>query len=133
MSELHTYRIFISHAWQYNESYYRLIDYLTNASRFKYANYSVPKHDPVAGGSRLREELRQQIRPVEVVLILAGMYVNYSEWIGFEMDYADQLGKPMVGIRPWSSQRVPQEVQNRVQEMVGWNTTSIVGAIRRNA
>lgn len=131
MPELHRYRIFISHAWDYNDDYYRLIKYLDEAPNFIYSNYSVPKHDPAQG--TLREALRRQIRPVEVVLILAGMYVNASDWIQFEMDFAAALSKPMVGIRPWGAQRVPQAVQDAVTEMVGWNTSSIVSAIRRNA
>lgn len=96
-----------------------------------YANYSVPEHDPLAGGARLTEELKKQVRPVEIVLILAGMYVNYSEWIKFEMDFTDELEKPMLGIRPWGADRVPLEVQSRVKEMVAWNTSSIVSAIRK--
>ena len=63
MPKLHTCRIFISHAWKYNEEYYRLIDYLNDASEFQYANYSVPEHDPKEGD--IEEALRRQIRPVE--------------------------------------------------------------------
>jgi hypothetical protein len=131
MPELHRYRLFISHAWDYNDDYYRLIKYLDEAPNFIYSNYSVPEHDPAEGS--LEEALRRQIRPVEVVLILAGMYVNSSDWIQFEMDFAASLSKPMVGIRPWGAQRVPQAVQDAVTEMVGWHTASIVSAIRRNA
>jgi hypothetical protein len=127
---LHRYRVFISHAWRYSEGYNRATDFLNKAPRFSWANYSVPEHDPVQNTAALEEELRQQIRPVEIVLILAGMYVNYSEWIDFEMNYADNISKPMVGIKPWGAQRTPAEVQNRVVEMVGWNTNSIVSAIR---
>lgn len=130
---LHTYRVFISHAWRYSDGYSRAVKMLNDTSRFKWANYSVPEHDPVDSTAGLREELRQQIRPVEVVLVVAGMYVNHSGWISFEMNYADEIGKPMVGIRPWGAQRTPKEVQDRVGEMVGWNSASIVSAIRRHA
>ncbi len=133
MPELHTYRIFISHAWKYDEAYYRIIKYLDAAPNFTYANYSVPEHNPLDTQSNLEEGLRKQIRPVEVILILAGMYVTYSDWIQFEIDFADQLNKPIVGIKPWGSERVPQAVQNSAQEIVAWNTASIVEAIRRNA
>ena len=135
MPALHTYRIFISHAWRYNDDYYRLVNLLDNAPNFTYANYSVPNHDPLDANNatRLREALRRQIRPVEVVVIIAGMYVNHSDWIQFEMDYAAELGKPMIGVRPWGGERTPQAVANAVDELVGWNTTSIVEAIRRYA
>lgn len=129
MPPLNTYRIFISHAWQYHEEYDRIIDFLNDAPYFKYANYSVPQHDPLKGGS-LYEELRQQIRPVEVVIILGGMYVAYSDWIQFEIDFATNLCKPILGVRPRGAQVMPRAVMESADEIVGWNTNSIVRAIR---
>jgi len=135
MPQLHRYRIFISHAWRYNDDYYRLINYLDNAPNFLYANYSVPEHDPVDAGNntKLAEELRQQIRPVEVVIILGGMYVAYSDWIQFEIDFAKYLGKPILGVRPWGAAIMPRAVQEAANEIVGWNTPTIVSAIRKLA
>lgn len=132
MPKLHRYRIFISHAWQYNADYYRLIDRLDETPNFSYANYSVPEHDPVDAGnnSKLAEELRQQIRPVEIVIILSGMYVAYSDWIQFEIDYAKDSGKPILAIKPWGAERIPKAVQDAADRIVGWNTPTIVQAIR---
>ena len=134
MPELHRYKIFIGHAWEYNDDYYRLIDYLDKAPNFIYSNYSVPEHDPLCGGNKdkLKEELKKQIRPVEVVLILAGMYVAYSDWIQFEIDFSGIIEKPIIGIKPWGSDKVPQSVQDAAVEIVGWNTDSIVNAIRKH-
>ena len=133
MPELKNYRVFISHAWSYSDDYYRIVDMLNKAPNFKWSNYSVPEHDPLDTQKDLEESLRNQIRPVQIVLILSGMYVNHSDWINFEMDFADSLSKPMIGVRPWGQQRVPTAVQDRVIEMVGWNTSSIVRAIREHA
>lgn len=135
MPKLHRYRVFISHAWRYNKSYYRLINRLRRTPNFLCANHSVPKHDPVDANNtrKLKEELRQQIRPVEVVIILGGMYVAYSNWIQFEIDYAQYLDKSILGIKPWGAQRMPQAVQDAANKIVGWNTPTIVDAIRRLA
>ena len=81
----------------------------------------------------LEGQLRNQIRPVNVVIILAGMYVAYSDWIQFEIDFAATINKPMIGVRPWGQQRTPVAVQDSVDEMVGWRTDSIVRAIRQRA
>lgn len=133
MPHLHQYRIFISHAWKYNKEYYRLTKFLDNATNFRFANYSVPKHSPVDANnkSKLKEQLRRQIRPVEVVIVLGGMYVSYSDWIQFEIDYASNLQKPILGIAPWGSTRIPKAVQGSADKIVGWNTSTIVSAIRR--
>ena len=135
MPRLHRYRIFISHAWRYNTSYYRLINRLETTPNFLYANYSVPEHDPVEANNnrKLAEELRQQIRPVEVVIILGGMYVAHSNWIQFEIDFAQSLGKPILGVKPWAAQRMPRVVQNASDKVVGWNAPAIVKAIRELA
>ena len=135
MPKLHRYRIFVSHAWQYNTDYHQLVSRLKMAPNFLYANYSVPKHDPVDANSnrKLAIELRQQIRPVEVVIILGGMYVAYSNWIQFEIDFAQSLGKPILGVKPWAAQRMPQVVQNASDKVVGWNAPTIVSAIRELA
>lgn len=135
MPSLKTYDLFISHAWTYDADYYKLIRFLDNANWFRYRNYSVPRHDPLDANnaSRLKASLDRQIRPVNVVLIISGMYVNYREWIQYEIDVAQGYGKPIVGTRPWGSLRVPVAVEAAASEMVGWNTSSIVGAIRRNA
>ena len=132
MPQLHRYRIFISHAWRYHEGYDRLISFIDQAPNFIYANYSVPvaKRFDEMSKSELQEELRQQIRPVETVIILGGIYVSYSEWIQFEIDFAKSLMKPIIGIRPWGAQRMPQAVSDAANIIVGWNTQSIVNAIR---
>jgi hypothetical protein len=135
MPSLKTYGIFISHAWTYNADYYRLVDMLNKAPNFSWRNYSVPEHDPLdtRTNRQLEQALRNQIRPTHIVIILAGMYVPYREWIQKEIDIAVEYSKPIIGIRPWGSQVIPRAVQDAANEIVGWNTSSIVSAIRRNA
>ena len=134
MPELKTYRVFISHAWTYNADYYRLEEMLNDAPNFYWQNYSVPEHDPKHGTKReLTQALYNQIRPTHIVIILAGMYVPYSDWIQTEIDIALEMDKPILGIAPWGSQKIPQAVQDAAAEIVGWNTRSIVKAIREYA
>ena len=134
MPELKTYRVFISHAWTYNADYYRLEEMLNDAPNIYWQNYSVPEHDPRYGGKRaLTQALYNQIRPTNIVIILAGMYVSYSDWIQTEIDIALEMDKPILGIAPWGSRKIPQAVQDAADEIVGWNTQSIVKAIREYA
>lgn len=136
MPLLRIYRVFISHAWIYNNDYYTLERMFKNANNFFYWNYSVPEHDPLIITNKdykkqLEEGLYRQIRPSQIVIIISGMYVLYREWIQKEIDIALEMNKPIVGIKPWGRQRVPQAVQLAANEMVCWNTNSIVNAIRR--
>lgn len=47
MPTLKTYDLFISHAWNYLDDYYRIIDLHNRAYYFSYRNYSVSKHDTI--------------------------------------------------------------------------------------
>jgi hypothetical protein len=137
MPALRWYSLFISHAWAYNDAYYRLEALIAQAPYFQYRNYSVPKHDPlvnpntVVGQNRLFSLLDHQIRPAQCVLVIAGMYAAHRFWIDKEIAIAQSYGKPIVGLIPWGQERIPQSVQFAANEMVGWNTQSIVAAIRR--
>lgn len=129
------YNIFISHAWRYHDSYDRLVSLLNAAHYFSWRNYSVPRHDPVIANnsSALRRELDDQIRPAQAVVILSGIYVSHSDWIDYELVKATQWNKWIIGVRPWGSQRMPQRVQDSAHRIVGWNTSTIVEAIRESA
>lgn len=133
MPSLHNHRLFISHAWNYSDRYKRAVEFLNAANNFSWTNYSVPEDDGFdrTSAEELTEAMRRQIRPVQCVIIVSGMYVNHSAWIQFEMNFAKSLNKPILGIRRWGEQRTPQNVVDCADEMVAWNSASIVDAIRR--
>ena len=135
MSVLKTYRLFISHAWEYDYDYYRLINMLDKADSFKWYNYSVPQHSPKNANSKsdVRQALRHQMRPTNCVLIISGMYVAHREWIQYELKLATEWGKPIIGVKPRASQLVPHEVSSVANTMVGWSTSSIISAIQNHA
>ncbi len=130
MPVLKTYDLFISHAWNYNSDYYKMVDFLKTVPYFNWRNYSVPEHDPLPM-TKLAQRIYNQIRPVNSVIIVAGMYVPRSDWILKEIEIARNLNKPIIGVKPWGAQVVPKAVQSVAEEIVGWNTASIIDAIRR--
>ena len=79
----------------------------------------------------LKKNLRDQIRPADVMLVLAGMYSARSGWMDFEMAFARRTGRSIIGIRPWGNVQLPNVVQANADNIVGWNSGSIVSAIRR--
>lgn len=97
MPSLKTYDLFLSHAWKYNEDYYRLEEMLKDANLFKWRNYSVPIHDPLinpnhpVGKVKLTHLLNKQLKPVNCVLIIGGMYAAHSEWILKEIEIASNF------------------------------------------
>ena len=129
------YPIFISHSWDYDEEYKRMVELLESKSYFKFRNYSVPEHDDLDTTSdlELKVELRKQIDPASVVIVLAGMYVNHSRWIKKEIEIAESKDKPILGVKPHGNERVPEYVQDHSDDVVGWTGISVVKAIRELA
>lgn len=127
------YHLFISHSWTYSDAYERLVGLLDNARYFSYKNYSVPKYDPIHNASNtweLKAAIRNQMQHASCVLILAGVYATYSKWINIEIELAKELGKTIIAIEPRASERTSSVVKQAANKVVGWNTNSIVGAIR---
>jgi hypothetical protein len=133
MPTLRVYNLFISHAWDYSDEYYRIEKFLNDAPHFDWKNLSVPQHDPIKNAKELEYELNAQMRDAHVFLILSGMYVAHSDWIQYEINFARRIGRPIIGIQPWGSTVTPVAIQNGADEIVGWNSASIVAAIRRHA
>lgn len=135
MPALKTYDLFISHMWRNtdNSEYYRLVNLINGASNFTWRNYSVPEHDPLGTktNKELSEAIDRQIKPINCLLIISGMYTNHRLWIQKELEIAKSYNKPIVGIIPQGQERTPVEVQNAAKEMVGWNTDSIITAVRK--
>jgi hypothetical protein len=130
MPALKNYGLFISHAWNYNDDYYKMVDYLRSAPYFDWRNHSVPEHDPLPM-DELEKRLNNQIHSVNAVIVIAGMYVPRSDWILKEIEIAQRFRKPIIGVKPWGAQVIPAVVQSVANEIVGWNTASIVDAVRR--
>ena len=61
------------------------------------------------------------------------MYVARKEWIQKEIEMAKKYEKPIIAILPRGNENVPTVVQETATEVVGWNTDSIVEAIRKHA
>lgn len=131
-----TYHLFISHSWNYSDAYERLIRLLQERGYFSFKDYSVPRDDPIHNAStdaQLRAAIWRHMAPCSVILILAGVYATYSKWINIEMELATRAPKPIVAIRPWGSERISVPVQQAANRIVGWNTDSVVNAIKELA
>ncbi|EQD75625.1 nuclease [mine drainage metagenome] len=133
MPTLRTYTVFICHDWEYSDEYDRICGFLDGAPNFRWQNLSVPEHDPLDTDEMLQKNLRDQIRPADVMLVLAGMYTARSDWMDREMAFARRIGKSIIGVRPWGNVQLPVVVQQNADKIVGWSTDTIVAAIRRYA
>ncbi len=133
-----TYHLFISHSWNHHDHYAALVNMPGQAQGFKYKNFSIPKNDPVHSGSdkELSEAIRCHMESCGIVLVLVGVYASYSKWIDKEIKIAKSAWtspKSILAISPWGNQRISREATDSADKTVGWNTNSIVSAIRELA
>ena len=127
------YNIFISHSWGYGDAYNTLVGFLNNHRYFLWKDYSVPKDDPIHHVKTkilLRSALRRHIAPASCIIIPAGVYCSYSSWIEEEIEMAQEMDKPIIGVRPWGAERISNLVQENADAIVGWNSESVVNAVR---
>lgn len=132
MPDLKTRMLFISHAWSYDDHYWKLVEWFNNTPNFSWKNCSVPSHDalPDKTSKGLSDGITRQISVAQGVIILGGMYAAYSGWIDYEIREAQRMKKVIIGVRPWGAERVPQNLQNASAVMVNWNNASIIQAVR---
>ncbi|ELZ91153.1 hypothetical protein C441_12500 [Haloferax sulfurifontis ATCC BAA-897] len=126
------YDIFISHSWEYDSDYEGLVSLLEDKNHFSFRNYSVTQEEKVEGKSdaALKRHIKnKQIKPVSVVIVIAGMYSTYSDWIGKEVRIAEDLGKPILSVKPWGAERTSY-IESKADAKVNWNKSSIVREIR---
>lgn len=130
-----TYNIFISHSWAYGDAYQKLISMLQSDPYFNFKDYSVPKNDPIHNAKNdyeLANAIKNQISPCSVILVMAGVYSSYSKWIEKEMEICKEYPytKKIIAIEPWGSEKTSTLVKNNAHKIVGWNTSSIINAIK---
>jgi hypothetical protein len=131
------YNLFISHSWTYSDAYEKFISLLDSYSYFIYNNHSVPKDDPVhTNGSdkQLYDAIYNKMYNCHAVIIMGGVYSTYSKWIIKEIQIAKNEflnPKPIIGVKPWAQTNISTVVQDNADIIVGWNSNSIVDAIRK--
>lgn len=133
MPALKNYHLFISHSWTYSDAYERLVSFFNEYPLFKWTNYSVPKDDPIHNAPNqeaLYNEIKNQVRLVNCVIILAGVYSTYSKWINKEIEISKILNKPIIAVEPWGSEKTSKIVKDNANEIVKWQSSSIIKAIR---
>ncbi|MDD3985190.1 MAG: TIR domain-containing protein [Methanobacterium sp.] len=120
-----TYKLFISQLKESTDEYNKLIDKLEALNNFPYTNYSI-------ADKTTKEDLKEQIKPVDVVVILSGQYSINKDLIKREIDVAIELNKPIVMIRPYGLETVPESIEQKASEVIGWNAGCIIDSIQES-
>ena len=124
--ESEVYNLFISQLNEDNDEYDRFVGKLEASNDFQWKNHTIPGETDI-------EKLKEQMKLVDVVVILSGLYSKDKHLIQKEIDIAVELEKPIVIIRPYGMENVPGSIEQVANEVVGWNTPCIVDSIRESS
>jgi hypothetical protein len=135
LSESNPITVFASHVFDEGNDYLRVFEFLESVDSFFYVNVSKPENVPKIGGLQaIKDELIEQIKGAEAILVLSDVYEQNADIVKFMMDVADanEIGK--VAIRPFGGIReTPAEMLERCAETIDWNGREIADALRRQA
>ena len=127
-------RLFVTHAWLENDDYARIFEYLEASGTFYYANTSQPQAKRPIDKESQREDLRRQIAPCEVVVVLPAVYAMAPDLVLFQMNFAKAAERPIVAMETFgSTEALPKAIKDLADEVCPWNERSLVDALRRQA
>ena len=131
MSEQNPIRVFITHTFEESEDYLRIFEFLEGVDRFFYVNVSKPENIPSAGSEEaIKDELIEQIKASEIVIVLPQVYEQRNELVSYMMDVADANDISIIAIRPFGgTTEVPQAVADRVKVQLDWNAREIADTL----
>ncbi|MDH3275789.1 MAG: TIR domain-containing protein [Gammaproteobacteria bacterium] len=133
MSENNPIRVFVTHVFEESDDYIRVFEFLESVDRFYYVNVSKPENIPTAGGvEAIKDELIEQIKAAEAIVVVSGAYEKKGELVSYMMDVAKANSIGIIAVRPFGGMtETPQNIVERVDEHVEWNAREIVDAIKR--
>ena len=128
-------RLFVTHLFAPDESYFRVFEFLESQPNYFYVNLATPEKPPRSKEKEaIREDLRRQMTDAEVVVVLSSLYLQDPVAIEYQCLYAQSCEKPLVVLEPFgTSEAVPAKLREMADEVVPWNGREMADAIRRQA
>ncbi|WP_297981890.1 nuclease [uncultured Methanobrevibacter sp.] len=67
---------------------------------------------------------------VDVIIILSGLYKDNKESIDVLVNKAEEFDIPIILVRPYGMELVPENLEEKATTVVGWNANCMVDAIQ---
>jgi hypothetical protein len=127
-------RLFVTHAWEDNDDYSRVFEYLEAPGTFYYQTTSLPQAKRPIDKESEREDLRRQISPCEVVVVLPAAYLAAPDLVLFQMQFAKAADRPIVALENFGSTLpLAKAITELADEVTGWNERGLIDALIRQA
>jgi len=131
---LQAYHIYLSHSWRYKDAYERIVNLLSAQEYYCYVDHAVPPDDPVqqaTSAQTLYDAILEHMQSCQVLLSMAGAGESYQKWTNKELYIAKhRLSIPAILVVPWENLEITRNVMDSYDQVVGWQTHSVVAAMR---
>lgn len=80
----------------------------------------------------IRRLLRMKMRWASRVIVVIGKETHQREWVGWEIEAAHRLGRPIVGVYEHGLKEkvpLPKKLEDYSTAIVGWNSDAIIRAV----
>lgn len=100
-------------------------------SELEFDDYSLKVPINSDDADYVKRQIRNKIDGVSVTLCLIGHNTHNSDWVDWEIETSDKMGKGIVGMRlhSSSSDTVPDTLDDVDADVVDWNLADIMEAI----
>ncbi|MFC5469196.1 TIR domain-containing protein [Cohnella suwonensis] len=130
--------LFFSYYFKHKDSYDGIIQLLKNRGYFDFKNGSLDEDNDAKTENQIKNDINAQINWAGTVVVVIGPGTYTRKWVNYEIDYAAEKSKRVVGVYLYgqSSSKVPASLRKLKNEgykelaLVRWNSDSIVSAIR---
>src|SRR5580698_780080 len=120
-------RLFVTHAWEENDDYVRVFEYLEASGTFYYLNSSQPQSKRPIDKESQREDIRRQIAPAEVIVVLPAVFLIAPELVLFQMNFAKSADRPIVAMENFAStEPLPKAIKELADEVSDWNERNLI-------
>ena len=132
--------IFLSLSWQANfDDHQRLLKLLNDKENFDFPDYIDSSDHPIMydgehiDDEEIKERLKAQLKPTVCIVIPAMLDPEYEDWTRLEIECANKLGKPILGIIPQGQteiKNITPLIRDSAGSIVGWKNEAILRKIQ---
>lgn len=115
------YRLIISNGYDKNKEYMKFIEQIYSKNDFLW------KESISASYSTANKEFFEKIN---VIILLAGLYAHNKETFNDLIKASKKYSIPIVLVRPYGLEEVPENLEKEASAIVGWNANCIIDAIK---
>jgi|SRR5450755_77374 hypothetical protein len=124
-------RLFVTHTWEENDDLSRVFEYLESSRNFYYKSTALAQAARPLGVEAQREELRRQIAPSEVVIVLPVTHRREPDLVLFQLNFAKSANRPIIAMELFgSSETLPKAILDLADSICPWDERSLVDALR---